>query len=551
MILIWLIGGLLLFVNSVNAQIQAIEKYNKVLILGNSITRHGPKPEIGWHGDWGMAASVKDSDYVHLLMKKLQKVNPKIDVQFKNIAEYERGFWSYDLSQLNQLRQQKPDLIILRIGENIDNKDVKEHDFKKHYDNLLNHLTANNPTARVIHVAPFWKKEIVSRQMQIVSGLRRNEYLNLGDLSKDSTNMAYQFFKNKGVGRHPSDKGMRAIAEKIWEKIITPAAKKNMVLGAYYFDGWAGLTSHLTPELEHDFPERKPIGGWMTSKQKAVERQMDLAVESGLSFFSFCWYFTTIEEYRTNPRNRALEFYLKAKNKGKLKYNLLVANHDNYVVGPQNWDHLCNYWIKLFKNPLYLKVNGSPMITFISANSLVKSFGSSTKVKQALAKFRAMAIENGLNGVTVAASHYPEEKMMKLVVDCGFDIATGYNYHESGYQKNQNAAPIDNLQAGSTRIWNALKKSPLPIIPTITVNWDPRPWPIQYKHSKIYSGFSGETVASAIKAAAKFIDENPDEVTPERIALIYAWNEYGEGAWLTPSKLLKDSLLKGVKKGLN
>lgn len=363
--------------------------------------------------------------------------------------------------------------------------------------------------------------------------------------------MAFRFFKDKGVGAHPSDKGMKAIASKIWEAITEPGTKASMILGAYYFDGWAGLTSHLTPELEHDFPERKPIGGWLTSKQSTVEQQMDLAVKSGLSFFSFCWYFTTIDEFKTNPRNRALNFYLNAKNKGKLKYNLLVANHDNYIVGPQNWNYLCKYWIELFKNPLYLRVNGAPLLTFISTNSLLKSFGSSAKVKQALNELRVMAKENGLTGVTVAASQYPEDKMTKQVVECGFDMATGYNYHESGYQKNQFSAPVDSLQAGSIRIWNALRKSPLPLIPTITVNWDPRPWPIQYRNSKIYSGFSGQSVASAIKAAAKFMDDNPGEVTPERVALIYAWNEYGEGAWLTPSKLLKDSLLMGVRRGLD
>ncbi len=42
-------------------------KANRILFLGNSLTLHGPKPEIQWTGNWGMAASAQDKDYVHLL----------------------------------------------------------------------------------------------------------------------------------------------------------------------------------------------------------------------------------------------------------------------------------------------------------------------------------------------------------------------------------------------------------------------------------------------------------------------------------------------------
>ena len=40
----------------------------RVLVYGNSIALHGPKPDIGWTNDWGMAASARGKDFAHLVV---------------------------------------------------------------------------------------------------------------------------------------------------------------------------------------------------------------------------------------------------------------------------------------------------------------------------------------------------------------------------------------------------------------------------------------------------------------------------------------------------
>ena len=94
------------------------DKIKTVLILGNSIVLHSPRAEIGWYGNWGMAASVKDSDFVHLLIRDIHKKDSTVEVRFRNIADFERNFESYQMTILDSLRN--PDMLIMKISENVD-----------------------------------------------------------------------------------------------------------------------------------------------------------------------------------------------------------------------------------------------------------------------------------------------------------------------------------------------------------------------------------------------------------------------------------------------
>ena len=67
------------------------KKGPRVLFVGNSITLHGPRPQIGWTNNWGMAASARDKDYVHLLDTH-GRFNHPGDLGMNLIAE---RFWQH------------------------------------------------------------------------------------------------------------------------------------------------------------------------------------------------------------------------------------------------------------------------------------------------------------------------------------------------------------------------------------------------------------------------------------------------------------------------
>ncbi|MBN9380325.1 MAG: glycoside hydrolase family 99-like domain-containing protein [Chitinophagaceae bacterium] len=332
------------------------------------------------------------------------------------------------------------------------------------------------------------------------------------------------------------------------------AQNSDITLGAYYFDGWSSLNSHhLTDKLRDSFPDRKPKWGWVTSTPQAMKEQIDLAADAGLAFFSFDWYYPDYDKknFRQDPLNHALSLYLAATNKSRLKFCLLVANHAGQEIGPDDWPAVTDEWVSLMKDPDYLKVSGKPYLAFFDLRSLVRLFGSDDALHKALDELRNKA---GQPGATIAVCVSPNARAIQEARDCGFDMITGYNYPDPAYKDFKKEHHVDSLAHFGNWVWNQFRNAALPYIPVATLNWDPRPWANGtnfYSKSVRYTGFDSSTVYRSIQAVRNWISRNPSCTPPERIALLYAWNEYGEGAWLTPSENDHLHLLSGVKKALS
>jgi len=341
---------------------------------------------------------------------------------------------------------------------------------------------------------------------------------------------------------------------------VSSAQTTNITLGAYYFNGWTSTTdSHITPDLAANYPERTPKWGWVTGTPDVMKEQIDLAADAGLSFFAFCWYYPTANKanFKHDPLNQALNYYLEAPNNNRLKFCVLLTNHNGFIVGPEDWSTVTAEFLKLFKNKQYLTVNNKPLLIIYSLQTLVDKFGSDEAVKQAIESLKSQARAEGLNGVTVAANVPAVPGNIGQARNCGIDIFTGYNYHTVGYKQGDTTAnsviPISKLTSESPKTWDFYTKYGTPVIPVGTLNWDPRPWVSMskfYSKSPRYTGYSAQSVYNTISALRQWMYFHPNNVTSEHIALLYAWNEYGEGAWLTPSVQLGNQLLGGVKAAL-
>ncbi len=196
----------------------------RVLFLGNSITLHSPAPDIGWTGNWGMAASAENKDYVHLLTADLAAAAgaaPQILV--KNTADFERGAATFDPGvRLKPELEFKADLVILALGENVPEPATEEARaaFAGGFARLLAALKAGGAPAIFVRSC-FWPHAVKDGIMRKAAEDAGATFVDIAPLGSDPKNAASAERKidHAGVAGHPGDAGMRALADALLSAI--------------------------------------------------------------------------------------------------------------------------------------------------------------------------------------------------------------------------------------------------------------------------------------------------------------------------------------------
>ncbi len=191
-------------------------KGTRVLFAGNSITMHGYAPQIGWFGrDYGMAASCKEKDYVHLIMQDVQSKEPDAAFCICQVANWERGLpdRSKTFPIFEKARDFDADVIIMRFVENCPMEHCVKENFMREYTAFIDFLNKSGK-AKIILTTGFWKHPL-DEAIQAVGKKYGYPIIYLGDLSQDQSMMALDKFEHTGVGAHPGDRGMAEIARRI------------------------------------------------------------------------------------------------------------------------------------------------------------------------------------------------------------------------------------------------------------------------------------------------------------------------------------------------
>ena len=193
----------------------------RILFAGNSITKHSPKPEIGWTKDCGMAASSADKDYVHLLMQKIRQYDPCAAYGIAQVADYECHFQEEEaIERYRAAADFQADIVLMFFGANVPGEyDTQEHPirtFGEAYEELRE-LLSNGCRAAVFHAQCFYIRPKLDEEKRAVAEKYGEPFISLDHIiHREETH---------GQFNHPNDLGMEEIADTFWQT-LEPVVKR-------------------------------------------------------------------------------------------------------------------------------------------------------------------------------------------------------------------------------------------------------------------------------------------------------------------------------------
>lgn len=338
-------------------------------------------------------------------------------------------------------------------------------------------------------------------------------------------------------------------------------------LGAGYTE-WS-LIKATKPGFDGHFQPRVPAWGYQDEALPAeMEKKIDAAADHGVNTFIFDWYWYDNKPFLERPLNDA---YLKARNRDRVKFYLMWANHDwldifpvgrvggggkifNGSVDRITFDAVVDYVIKnYFSQPTYYKIDGEPVFSIYELGTLSLGLGGIEATRQALDSFRAKVKAAGFPGLHLnsilwgaipsSLSDVPGDRTPtqgKTMEILGFSSLTSYTWTHY-------VAPIgDYIPYANSAVvaWKAYDRDfTTPYYPNVTIGWDTNPRRTTYDPNLV-TGNTPNRFADALWKARAYLGRHPDR---KKLITINSWNEWPEGSYLEPDTVYRMDYLEAVR----
>lgn len=320
---------------------------------------------------------------------------------------------------------------------------------------------------------------------------------------------------------------------------------------------------------------RKPLWGYQNEADPSVmEFQIEEATKHGVNVFIYDWYWYDGRPFLENCLN---DGFLKAKNRDKMKFYLMWANHDathcwnidlsdtvgdtviwKGTVRREAFEDIVNRVIsKYFVQQNYYKINGCPVFMIYDVNNLIEGLGGIENTKKAIEYFRAQTKAAGFPDLHLQIVIWGEYAVnlsgfdsnmqgstKDIVSLLGADSISHYQFCHFANIDRDYLDILDDVKAEWDRIDNDYT---VPYFPHVSCGWDNNPRFHSFREGIIKNN-TPENVRRGFEMAKDYLDTHQDRAP---LVTVNAWNEWTETSYLQPDDVYGYGYLEAVKSVFN
>jgi hypothetical protein len=289
-------------------------------------------------------------------------------------------------------------------------------------------------------------------------------------------------------------------------------------------------------------------------RQEVVDKEILAAAEGGIDYWAFTYYhYIDWQGKRVSPEilkgNLARQRFINSRYRHRINYALILQL--GYLGTPSQWDRTIDEVLVFhFKMSNYQKVLGNrPLIYMFNMTDLPKLWGSPQKAKAMITRIREKSKSAGLGNPYIVLMHFYPEDAVRMLKSTGYDaISTYANPTGDSIAKPGIARPFSYCVSLNHWFREQFRDRGVQIIPTINTGWDIRPLmggqdPYVERSSRndFCQTATPQEIGNHLLETLGWIGKNRS-FNETNSVLIYAWNEYAEGGWLSPMLFGNDRL---------